>query len=124
MENLEPPVSSGTAMAEPAPTLKHSGVGIASFVLALLATVSFVFIFFYAGYKESTQRYGMSEGEAIFVGLVAIICCVLLLVGLILGIVGLFQDDRRRVLAGFGVGINAVMGALITFVLWYGLTQV
>ena len=48
----------------------------------------------------------------------------LLLVGLILGIVGLFQSDRRRTFAGIGVGINAVVGALIAAVFWFGMTQV
>ncbi|MDJ0908549.1 MAG: hypothetical protein QNI99_05125 [Woeseiaceae bacterium] len=123
MENLEPPVSSGTGLAEPAPEMPHSGVGIASFVMSLLATVGFVLLFLYVFYKQATQRYGPTENELVFVGLAVIACCVVALIALILGIVGLFQNDRRRIFAGFGVGISAIIGALIVFVIWFGLTQ-
>lgn len=123
MENLEPPVSSGTVAAEPTPEMSHSGVGIASFVMSLLATVGFILVFVYIGYTQTTQRYGPTEGDLMLVGLGVIVCALVMLIALILGIVGLFQNDRKRIFAGLGVGISVTVAALIGILFWIGTTQ-
>jgi hypothetical protein len=66
-----------------------------------------------AGYLELQTPGGMNEESptAIVLGLLVIGVGLLVLLGLGLGIAGLFQSDRRKVFSVLGVVINAAIVA-------------
>ena len=105
----------------PAP-MPHSGLGIASFIISIATLVAVVIIFGFAGYSEATNPGGVDETTAMTIGFAIIGSCLLLLIGAVLGIVGLFQEGRRRMFAGIGVGINGVLVLMVIGVIWLGLS--
>ena len=112
--NLPPeihPYSPPNPAQAPAPRTRHSGMGIASFVIGLLASVATLAVFAYAGYAQVTTPGGISETSpvAMLIGLVILGCGGLLFLGLILGIAALFQSDRRRVFGVLGLLVNGVV---------------
>ena len=59
---------------------------------------------------------------AIMIGLAIFACIGRQLIGLILGVVGLFQSNRRRTFAAIGVGMNGTIAILIVVIIWFGMT--
>jgi hypothetical protein len=96
-----------------APALKHSGLGIASFIIAIIAGVTLFFSFAVAGFLQVSRPGGLDEksGLAMLVGLFIIAVCMVHLVGLGLGIAGVFQAGRRKVFSVLGLVLNA--GAIL-----------
>lgn len=109
------------AIAQVPPALKHSGPGIASFVLSLVFGTVVFFLFCIAGYLEITTPGGVDEesGEAIALGLAILGALAVTLCGLVLGIVGLVLPNRRKGFAAAGVAINAcaLLGAIAVMVM-------
>lgn len=103
--------------------LKNSGIGIASFVLSILASVGFFIVFMVAGYLEVTTPGGMGEesGAALVVGLFIIGLLILELVALGLGIGGLLQKDCKRTLALLGTIFSGVATICILGVIVLGM---
>jgi hypothetical protein len=94
-----------------APAVKHSGLGIAALILSILiGTTEFVMIVV-AAIIESASEGGMDEDSvgAIVLGLIVIGGCFLAFVGLILGVAGLFQKDRKKVFPVLGTAFNAMI---------------
>lgn len=99
--------------------LKHSGPGIASFIIGILSIGSFLagIGLFTASVLEmaSNSDFALSEDEimssaAILSGVALFLVGILLsLVGLILGIVGTVIKNRRRVFAILGLVFNALI---------------
>jgi hypothetical protein len=93
---------------------RHSGFGIASFVIACVSAVLIFILLLVAGVIESSTPGGMDENSpvTIAIGLLAIVFVFLSLVGLGLGIAGLFQSERRKVFAVLGTvfGLVTVLG--------------
>ncbi|WP_172252300.1 hypothetical protein [Saccharibacillus deserti] len=103
--------------------LKHSGVGIASFVLSLVSIALYV-VFFVAAigvaysFSEmgttldpytATEEQLMGFGVGALVLLLSILgAAVLNLVGVILGIVGLVSKDRKKVFPVIGTILNGL----------------
>lgn len=89
---------------------RHSGIGIASFVIALLCGVASFVTIGIAGVMETSQPGGMDpESPAtVLVGLAIIACGMGFALGLVLGIVGLCLPNTNRLFAGLGVGFNVV----------------
>ena len=88
-----------------APTeLKHSGVGIASFVLSLLSGIGLFVLFGVAGYMESQSPGGMSEDDptTMLLGVALIAGGMGQFLAFILGAVGLFQPNRKKIFAILG----------------------
>lgn len=87
---------------------KHSGLGIASFVLALALALIMFGLFVVAGVMEASTPGGLDEEspQAVAVGLGIIGTGFGNLVGLILGIAGLCQSGRMKVFAAIGVLLN------------------
>ena len=81
--------------------LKHSGLGIASFIVSIAAGVCIFFTFVIAGAIEATTPGGMNEESvtAIIIGLLLVIFLFATLVSLGLGIGGLFQKERKKIFA-------------------------
>lgn len=97
----------------PASPLPHSGLGIASFVLALLGFIGAFATFMVAGAMASRGPMDEHQIGTMLVGL-AMICMLLLsLLGLGLGIGGLVLRGRRKLFAWLGLGL-AVFTVLST----------
>jgi hypothetical protein len=100
---------------------KHSGFGIASFVIVLAAgALEFVLVVI-AGILETMTPGGMDENSpiAILLGLVMIGGLLVDLLGILLGIVGLCQRDRKKPFAGLGVvtGLLVLVGLVAVIVI-------
>jgi len=110
---------------EPIPEKQQSGLGVASFTLSLVSIVATIAVFGYAGYVEINTAGGVAgdETQAMLIGFAIIACIALLLVGMVLGIVGLLQTERRRTLAAIGAGLNGLFAILIGVIMWIGLSQ-
>jgi hypothetical protein len=93
------------------PEPKHSGFGIASFLITLAAgLLEFVFLAC-VGVLAVNNPAGLDENspEVIFLGLGLLGGFFLSILGLVLGIVGLAQKNRKKAFAAIGV----VFGSLI-----------
>lgn len=101
---------------------KHSGFGIASFILALAAgTLEFILVVI-AGILETTTPGGIDEDSPIMMLLgVGMIGGLLLnLLGIILGIVGLCLRRRKKLFAVLGVVIGSLVFVGLLFVIVVG----
>ncbi len=99
-----------------APTeLKHSGVGIASFVLSMLSGLSLFVLFGVAGYMEAQSPAGMSEDDptTMLLGVALIGAGMAQFLAFILGAVGLFQPNRKKIFAILGTIFSLL--AILTF---------
>ncbi len=98
------------------PRLKHSGLGIASFVISLAMGVYFILVVFVAAVMEAATPGGMPETSPVLaiVGLFAFLGLFGCVVGIGLGIAGMFQKNRKRVFSILGLIINGliVLGVL------------
>ncbi|MCM3131531.1 hypothetical protein M3629_01965 [Paenibacillus polysaccharolyticus] len=102
--------------------LKHSGPGIASFVVGLVGLLGHIvtFVLMSLALNNSIELLGSSISReelafhpAVVLGSLAfLVCLVLNLIGLILGIVGLALKNRRKVFAVIGTILS---GLLILF---------
>jgi multisubunit Na+/H+ antiporter MnhB subunit len=117
-----PPAS--TQQSERA-SIRHSGLGIASFAISIVAAMATLAAFTYAGYVEVSTPGGMDENSptAILVGMAMLACGGLLLLGLILGIAGALQRDRRKIFAVLGALINGLVlgGATLLIVIGFNM---
>jgi hypothetical protein len=97
---------------------KHSGFGIASFLIVLAAgALEFVLVAI-AGILETIRPGGMDEDSpiAILLGLAMFGGLLVNLLGILLGVVGLLQRDRKKPFA--------VLGVIIGFLVFVGLVAV
>lgn len=94
--------------------MKHSGVGIASFVMSLLSGISLFALFAIAGYMESQSATGMSEDDptTMLLGFALIAAGLAQFLAAILGVVGLFQSNRKKLFAVLGT-IFSVLAILL-----------
>lgn len=94
---------------------KHSGLGIASFAISILfGTLLFVLVGI-AAYVEATTPGGMGEtsGTATMLGIGFLGLLAIGLVGVGLGIAGLFQPERRKLFSILGLSFSVV--AMLAF---------
>lgn len=100
----------------------HSGLGIASFIISLLGGLTAFVTVVLAGLMASGPR-GMDENspEAFAVGCTIFGVIGLILVGLALGVAGLFQQERKKVFAVLGVVFNALVVVFICGIMAVGL---
>jgi hypothetical protein len=100
---------------------EHSGLGIASFAIVCFAgLVEFGFVV-WAGILESATEGGMDENspQAAIIGLGIVGGLLLCLVGLALGVAGLFQRDQNKTfpVLGLVIGLLVMVGTAGLFVL-------
>lgn len=107
------------AMSEP----RHSGLGIASFVMSVVFGIGTLLVFAYAGMKEVSTPGGIPEDSVLSmsIGLVMMLMWLLLFVGTVLGLVGLFEKNRRKVFPALGVAFNLGMLAVSVLLIVVGL---
>ncbi len=115
---------------EAPPVLKHSGLGIASFILAIIAIVLVVALIIVTAViaKDELADIALSQGNLTeeqikeFAPLLIVIfltffgSVILSLVGAILGIVGLLQKNRKKLFAILGTLLNS-LGWIIIIIL-------
>ncbi|PRH83696.1 hypothetical protein [Arenimonas caeni] len=102
--------------------IKHSGLGIASTVIAVLAGLVMLGAIFYAGYVGMNEPGGQlseTDPRAITIGVLMLGSMAVLLLGAILGIAGLFVGERKRVFSWIGLVLNAlpILGGLALILL-------
>ena len=99
--------------------LKHSGVGITSFIMGIFCIVSFIGLCVYAAIIVSRNvaeiRSGSTsvETEETFgmlavVGFGTIVICLLSVVGVILGIIAVAQSERKKIFGILGLTFNGL----------------
>ncbi|MCE3199949.1 hypothetical protein JI735_19090 [Paenibacillus sonchi] len=100
---------------------KHSGPGIASFIIALITLIGYIIAFVVVGVRSSSLVNGSDSfiadsAEAIFyLGISVLILAAFNVIGGVLGIIGLTLRKRRKVFGIIGTIINAVF--LLLFML-------
>lgn len=101
--------------------MKHSGLGIASFIISIIAGLLLLTIIAAAGYFEATMPGGMSEDsiQAMIVGLIIILAAAGELVAFSLGVVSLFAKDRKKIFGILGTlfSAGAVAGTMGLFLI-------
>ena len=111
--------------ANPAP-LKHSGLGIASTVIAVVCGLGLLAVLGYAGYlgmENPGAPPSESDPRIMMIGVLTLGCAAMLLLGAILGLAGLFVGVRRRVFAWVGLVLNALPLLLTIGLMIVGLTM-
>jgi hypothetical protein len=95
-----------TPVVEP---LKHSGLGIAATIIAVVAGLGLLGVFVYAGYigiNEPGGQPSQDDPRMIGIGFGAMAATALLVLGAILGVAGLFAGTRKRLFAWLGLVLN------------------
>jgi hypothetical protein len=115
------PYSSPQMMPEAA----HSKVGIASFVMGLLVGLGELVLVVIAGVMETSTPGGMDDKDpkVAILGLLLLGGLFLALVGAILGVVGLFEKNRKRLFAVLGLIFNGLILGLVVLLLIVGLAM-
>ena len=103
------------------PSLPHSGMGIASFIIGLVASLGLLVTFGVAGVADSTQPGGLDEASVMagVLGLLMVLFALAQLVALGLGIAGLVQAGRNKILSVLGTvfASTALLGSLMLMLL-------
>jgi hypothetical protein len=101
------------------PPLNHSGLGVASFIIGLVVIILTLLVIILAVVTAASSRPHRGDAAEAMGAVVGIVICgglVASLVGLGLGVGGLFQEDRNRTFAVIGVVLNGlilVAGAVV-----------
>lgn len=97
---------------------KHSGLGIASFVISLVNIVVFIIvgIITYNGIIAGTSSEEVMQASplVVLIGIISIVCMISSVVGLILGIIGVFTRKKKKVLAVWGIILNLIVTVIFT----------
>ena len=126
MDHTQPPYDPGPYGSQPAypppgysafypqygeSVIPHSGLGIASFIIALVGAAIFVCAMVFIVFHMAQMGGVVNEQapEAVLSGLSMCGGLVLNIVGVVLGIAGLFQPNRKRLFAIMGLAFNGVI---------------
>ncbi|MDF9841811.1 MULTISPECIES: hypothetical protein [unclassified Paenibacillus] len=118
---MQPETNPGYAYQENKRDYKHSGPGIASFVIALVTVVGYAISFVYAGMQatsilsSSNDVINDSSQTIMLLGLTVLILAAVNVAGAVVGIIGLTLRRRKKVFAIIGTVINALI--LLLFML-------
>ena len=90
---------------------KNSVLGIISTAIGIVTGASIFTLFIVAGYLEISTPGGVKEDSPILVvvGLVAIGMMLMLLIEIILGVVGIFQSNKKKIFSVLGLIINLMI---------------
>lgn len=101
---------------------KHSGLGIASFILSITTALLIFILFITAGVMETSTPGGIDEESAgaVILGLLILLCLFLEVVALGLGIGALCQTARNKVFGILGTIFSAGMVLLTVAVILLG----
>jgi hypothetical protein len=99
--------------------MPYSGLGVSSVLIAVLSGLGIFALIGYVAYVQLSDGTPLSDDApaTMAIGLATILCSLLALVGLVLGIAGLFQSGRAKLLPWLGVIFNLlvvlVFGSLV-----------
>src|SRR6218665_3861150 len=101
---------------------KHSGLGIASFIISIVTGILIFLLFIVAGVVESSTPGGINEEstEAIVLGLFIILMLFINLVAIGLGIGGLCQSERKKIFAILGTIFSSLTTLLAILLIIVG----
>ncbi len=101
---------------------KHSGIGIASFIISLISGGFIFLLIIIAGVMEASSPTGIDEesAAAVLIGLALFFFGGLSLVSLGLGIAGLFQQERQKVFAILGTVFSSAILLSTTLLILIG----
>lgn len=104
---------------------KHSGLGIASFILSIVSGLLIFLVVVVAGVMEASTPGGIDEESsgAVMLGLFLFAFLGAALVALGLGIGGLLQKERKKIFAILGTVFSAVSVVLTIFIMIIGLAM-
>jgi len=97
------------------PHLKHSGPGIASFVISVVALVGYIISFVIVGFLYSSilnelgELTNDSSQAFLFLGSAILGLAALNVIGVVLGIIGISIRNRRKIFGIIGTIINGVI---------------
>ncbi|PTU73397.1 hypothetical protein [Pseudomonas mangrovi] len=102
--------------------LKHSGLGLASFIISTGAALLIFVLFIAAGAMEASTPGGIDEESvgAVVLGLLIILCMFIELIALGLGIGALCQSGRNKIFGVLGTIFSAVIVLLTILVIILG----
>ncbi|ACV25816.1 hypothetical protein [Kangiella koreensis] len=91
--------------------LKHSGLGITTFVLGLIAPIGLIITIIMAAVAEASSYGGMdpSSSEAMVIGLFLILFVILALIAVGIGIGALVQKGYKKIFPILGVVFSSVV---------------
>jgi phosphoglycerol transferase MdoB-like AlkP superfamily enzyme len=101
----------GSKKGEEMEEKKHSGLGIASFIISIISGILVFFLLVIAGVMEVSTPGGIDENSAgaIILGMFLIALMFVSLVALGLGIGGLLHKERKRIFAILGTVFSLVV---------------
>ena len=104
---------------------KHSGLGIASFIISIISGILVLFLLVIAGVMEVSTPGGIDENSAgaIILGMFLIALMFVSLVALGLGIGGLLHKERKRIFAILGTvfSLVTIIGTIPLMILGSGM---
>jgi hypothetical protein len=105
---------------------KHSGFGIASFIISLI--VGLLELAMVIGATAMVMKAGPGgfdekSAEAIVVGVLLLVGVMIGLLGIVLGLIGCFQGNRRKVFAILGTVINGLILFVVLGLMAIGMMQ-
>ncbi len=112
MENFGQPLPQNFGAPAPQPALKHSGLGVASFIISMLGGPGMFLMLVVAGVLAASVPGGKmdeSSPAAVGLGLVLIGGIAFALVGVGLGIAGVAQKGRKKLFAVLGLVFNSLI---------------
>lgn len=104
---------------------RHSGLGIASFIISIVSGMLIFIVIVIAGVMEVSTPGGIDENSAgaVMVGLFLILFVGTALVALGLGIAGLLQKQRKKIFSILGTVFSSVTLVGTTFIMALGLAM-
>ena len=87
---------------------KHSGFGVGSFVISILAGSSMLILTITAGIMDE-KGVMEDDTEMQVVGILILGSILLAVIGSVLGVVSYFQKDKKKVLGIIGLALNVLM---------------
>jgi hypothetical protein len=102
-------------------TLKHSGLGIASFVISLVTGLVEFLVIISAGVLEMQGQMSETSGAAVVIGMFIILGMLANLVGIGLGIAAIAQNKAKKLFGILGLIFNGCLVILILGLIFIGI---
>lgn len=104
--------------------VKHSGLGVSTFVIGLISSVGLIIVIIMAGYAEASNYGGLDPNstQAVVIGLSMFLFLALTLITIGLGIAAFVQKGYKKLLPILGVTFASVITLLTIGLMVIGLS--